>query len=350
MKAMILAAGGGTRLHPLTHQMPKPMVPIANVPVMEHIIRLLARHGFKQIAVNLYYLPQFITDYFGDGSRLGVTLHYSVEEELLGTAGGVRKLQDFFDEDFLVIGGDDLTDFDLGAILQFHKDRGALATIGLSEAEDTTQYGVVVTDAGGRIKQFQEKPKPEEALSHHVNTGIYFFRPDVFDWIPEGFYDFGKQMFPRILEAGQPFYGFHSSGYWCDIGNPGEYWRACMDVLRDKVKVHVPGAARAGVHVEEGAQVSPHAVLEGPIVIGREAVVEADARLNGPLILGPRVHVGSGARLSQSVLWENCRVGSRARVQNALLGEGTQVPEQGSMVDVVVGGAETREARLPLSV
>ncbi|HEY4002525.1 MAG TPA: NDP-sugar synthase [Candidatus Xenobia bacterium] len=344
---MILAAGGGTRLHPLTYQIPKPMVPIANVPVMEHIIRLLARHGFQEIAVNLHYLPQYITDYFGDGSSLGVRLHYSREEELMGTAGGVRKLRDFLqDDDFLIIGGDDLTDFDLSAMMAHHKKAGALATIGLTEAEDTTQYGVVVLDSQDRITRFQEKPKPEEALSHLVNTGVYFFSPRIFDWIPAGVYDFGRQLFPRILEEHQPFFGVRAPGYWCDIGNPGEYWRASMDALEGRVQLHMPGDRRNQAWVEDDAQVADDAHISGPVVIGRGVVVGRDARLEGPVILGHDVKVGPSATVSRSVLWRQVDVGQNATVSRSLLGERARVEPGHRVTDRVVGTENEAETHL----
>ncbi|MBN9623164.1 MAG: nucleotidyltransferase family protein, partial [Actinobacteria bacterium] len=220
MRAMVLAAGLGTRLRPITFDMPKPMVPVLNRPVMEHILRLLARHGFDQTIANLHWFPELIEERFGDGSACGVSLAYSREEALLGTSGGVRNAAEFFGEgDFLVISGDALTDLDLTAMREFHESHDGIATLATKRVEDTTQFGVAITDADGRIGGFQEKPDPSEALSDLANCGIYMFRREIFDFFPapgtskaakegdpDGFADWAMDVFPRLLESDVPFY------------------------------------------------------------------------------------------------------------------------------------------------
>lgn len=196
MKAMIMAAGVGSRLMPMTAGVPKPMIPMANQPLMANTVRLLARHGFTELIANLHYHGDQIRAYFRDGSDFGVSMHYSPEDELLGTAGGVKRCAWFLDDTFVIVSGDALTDIDLTRLMEAHRRRGALATIALKEVPDVEHFGIVITDGDQRIRSFQEKPRPEEALSQVANTGIYVFEPEIFQFIPEGFYDFGKQLFP----------------------------------------------------------------------------------------------------------------------------------------------------------
>lgn len=240
MKGMIMAAGVGTRLYPLTKDVPKPMVPIAGKPLMEHIINLLRNHGITQLVANLHYLPDEIQNYFGEGSEFGVNLKYTFEPDLMGTAGGVKNNQDFLDDTFIVVSGDALTDINLGAFMRFHKEKGAIATIALKPMEEVERFGVVITNAEGRIINFQEKPQKEEALSNLVNTGIYIFEPEIFNHIPPGeFYDFGKNLFPRLALEGASFCGYITEDYWCDVGSLESYSQAQKDVEQGKVKLYV---------------------------------------------------------------------------------------------------------------
>ncbi|MBO8126142.1 MAG: NDP-sugar synthase [Firmicutes bacterium] len=310
MKGMVLAAGVGSRLEPLTKYTPKPMVPLGNRPAMEHILALLARHSITEIATNLWYLPEQIKTYFGNGSGFGVNLYYSEEKELLGTAGGVRKLADFFDETFIVIAGDALTDVDLTGLVNFHRERGALATIAVKPVEDPTHYGVVVTDEQGKITGFQEKPKLDEALSFTANTGIYVFEPEVLELIPaDTFYDFGKQLFPRLVADKAPFYAWATEDYWCDVGTHQVYYQANLDIVRGRVRLYTAGFRQpeGGLLVAEGAEIAACATLSGTNVIGENCRVE------------------SGVKLSDSVLWDRVTVGERAQVEGAVLGQGVTV-------------------------
>ena len=244
---MIMAAGLGTRLYPLTGALPKPMVPILNRPALEHIVRLLAEHGVTEAVVNLHHFPDIITRYFGDGSPWGVSLHYAFEEVLLGTAGGVKNNQAFLGGgSFLVMSGDALTDVHLGEMFEAHRRRGSIATLAVTEVADPSEYGVVVTDEQQRVVGFQEKPSAEEALSHLCNCGIYVFEPGIFERIPAGtFYDFGRQVLPELVADGVPFHVHRVCGYWSDVGSLGEYSRGNADALRGAVRVAVPGMAQA---------------------------------------------------------------------------------------------------------
>jgi NDP-sugar pyrophosphorylase family protein len=319
MKAMILAAGGGTRLHPLTHALPKPMLPIANAPVMEYVVRLLARHGFDSIIVNLHHLGHTIADHFGDGQRLGVRITYSREDEPTGTAGGVKRVADFFGgETFVVIGGDDLTDIDVGAVLDFHRHRGALATIALTEVSDVSQFGVVVTDETGRILRFQEKPPPAEALSNLANTGVYVFEPEMLDFIPaDEFFDFGRQVFPLLLERGAAFYGYRAGGYWRDVGTPREYLEANWDALEGRLG---GGASRRQCRVQRGRNcvVARRAVLEAPVLLGDGAEIGRGARIGPVACVGAGARIGAGAVVTRSVVWPGVQVGEDVALESSI--------------------------------
>ena len=341
MKAMILAAGLGTRLRPLTEEISKPMVPIANRPVMEHIVDLLSRHGFRDIYVNLHYHPDVITRHFGAGERWGVSITYSYEEELLGTAGGAKKLEGELGGDtFLVISGDALTDLDLTALVAFHRDHGGIATLVVTPVEDPSKYGVVITAEEGRITGFQEKPSREQALSHLANSGIYVFEPEVLGMIPEGsFYDFGSQLFPRFLEEGVEFYGYRHDDYWNDVGSFEEYKAGNFDALTGKVKVRIPGV-RIGedVWIGEETVIEEEVVMVGPICIGAHCQVRRGARLFGPLVIGDRTVIDEGAVLYRGIKWGDGYVGRDAHLMDTIVGWEAEIGRGAAVLsDTVVG-------------
>jgi NDP-sugar pyrophosphorylase family protein len=305
MKGMILAGGMSTRLYPLTKQVPKPLVPVAGEPNAVHLIRYLKSFGIEQIAINVHYLADMIVDTLGDGSKFGVHLEYLHEPVLLGSAGAVEQLKYFLaDAPFVVVGCDDLTDIPLDRLLAYHREKTAMATIGLVERDEVDQYGVVVTSPDGRITGFQEKPPKGTERSRLVNTGIYAFTPEIFEHIPSGvFYDFGKQVFPSLQEAGAGFYGYDArNAYWCDIGTPGEYRRATNDVL-------------------SGAFCLPgHAPASSDVWIGAGTQIAADAVIVGPSVIGDDVEVASGARIERSIIWQGSSIGERALLRDAIVG------------------------------
>lgn len=322
MRAMILAAGEGTRLSPLTNHLPKPMVPVVNRPAMEHIVRLLASHGFDEIMVNLHHLADHISGYFGDGSRFGVRITYSQEERLAGTAGGVKRVESFFAADtFLVIGGDDLADFDLCRLLEFHREHRSLATIGLYQVDDPSRFGVVAQDGGGRITAFQEKPAPGAEISRLANTQVYLLEPQVLDLIPAGeFVDFARHTFPMISEKGLPFYGCQATGYWRDIGSLRDYLQAHLDALEGRVELDIPGAALApGIWVGEGCEINSQADLQPPLVIGSNCVVERRARLGPAAVIGNSCRIAPGATVERSVLWDGVDLDPGAAIANRIV-------------------------------
>lgn len=348
MKAMVLAAGKGTRLAPLTDVLPKPMAPVAGKPIIGHIFELLQASGVTEAYVNVYHLAESILGHYGHESLMnGMTVNITREESLMGTAGGVRRISDRFDDTFVVIMGDALTDVDLREIIAFHKERGAAATLALMRVEDTSQYGVVELDSEGNILAFQEKPEPEEAISTLANTGIYVLEPRVLEYIPEDtFFDFANDVFPRLLESGEKFVGCEGDFYWSDIGNLEAYRKAQRDVFSEKVRVGVPGK-RWGEHlwVERDARIHPAAILEGRTVVGRGTVLEPAATLAGEVTLGSDCRVESGATVKDSVLMPGAFVGAGAHVENCILGPGCEVrPKERLYGEVLVSRASrTRE-------
>ncbi len=324
---MVLAGGLSTRLYPLTKSVPKPLVPVAGIPNAAHLMRYLKAYGFDEIAINVHYLAEAIVETLGDGSRYGVKLHYSYEPELLGSAGGLKKVQSFFDhEPFVVIGCDEVTDMRLDDLLAFHRDRAAIATIGLVERDDVDQYGVVVLDDRAKIVGFQEKPARGTERSKLANTGVYVFSPEIFEHIPAGeFYDFGKQVFPSLQSAGERFYGFRAPGaYWADIGTPGEYRRASYDVVRGVVRI--PQTAPNGI--DASARFGSDVRIEGAVRVGAGATIGDGVSIVGPSVIGDGVRVDSAAKLERSILWEGAEIGARATLHDTVVGIGYVVPPE----------------------
>lgn len=333
MKAMILAAGLGTRLRPITYAMPKPMVPVVNRPVMEHIVRLAARHGFEDLVANLHWFPDLIRGHFGDGSEFGVRLTWSPEENLLGTSGGVRGAAEFLGDSFLVISGDALTDIDLTAMRDFHESHDGIATLATKRVQDTSEFGVSITDDEGRIQGFQEKPEPAEALSDLANCGIYMFRSEIFDYFPapgeskaagdddpEGFADWAMDVFPALLDSDVPFYSHEIEAYWNDIGNLGELHSGNLDALRGDVELDrgVPERAEGVWSGSDGSD---------------------DADITAPALIGAGVRIGSGVHLhGDVVIGDGCTIGAGSRLKSAVVLPGVELPER----TVLAGGVAAR--------
>jgi len=322
MKAVIMAGGEGSRLRPLTSNMPKPMLPLLNAPMMEHIVSLLKRHGFDDIVVTVAYMANVIRTYFGDGSEFGVRMVYATEEHPLGTAGSVRNAMDELDDRFLVISGDVLTDIDLGAMLAFHDEKKALATIGLCHVENPLEFGIVITRDDGSIERFLEKPTWGQVFSDTINTGIFVFEPEIFDHIPpDQAVDFSSEVFPRLLEEEQPVFGAITDGYWEDVGTLEAYVRAHKDALDAKVAIDIVGfELTEGVWVGENAEVHPEAKVEGPAVIGDYCRIEAGARLGEYTVLGSNVRVREAADLERVVVHDNTYLGGGVRLRGTVVG------------------------------
>src|SRR4051794_664234 len=321
MRAMVMAAGLGTRLRPLTYEVPKPMVPVANRPIMEHILALLPRHGFSEVIANLHWFPETIRNRFGDGSGLGLELTYSYEEELMGTAGGVRNVSSFFgDEPFLVMAADALTDIDLAALRAAHDANGGIATLAVRSVPNVSEFGVIIAGSDGRIQGFQEKPDPAEALSDLANCMIYMLEPEIFDYFPDKHsVDFALDVFPTLLENDVPFHVHTIDSYWNDVGSLPEYIQGNLDALEGAVDVEGAGALLDAVGGEAAEEAGDPGV-DGPVLVGEGCELDPSARLDGPLVISDGSAVGPGALVKHSVLLPGSRVPAGTIVAGALYG------------------------------
>ena len=342
MKAVIMAGGEGTRLRPLTSNCPKPMLPLANRPMMEHIIQLLKQHGIDEIVVTVAFLANQIRTYFGDGSEFGVRMVYATEDTPLGTAGSVRNAMEELDQTFIVISGDVLTDIDLGKILAFHDEHQAMATIGLVAVENPLEFGIVITREDGSIERFLEKPTWGQVFSDTINTGIFVLEPEIFDYIPEGRpVDFSSEVFPALLADGKPLFGAVAEGYWEDVGTLESYVSAHKDVMDGRVQVDVPGFELGrGVWLGEGADVHPDAKVEGFAIIGENCRVEAGARIGDYTVLGGNVRVRGDADLERSVVHDNAYLAESVRLRGAVIGRASDLRRGARCDDGSVVGDE----------
>jgi mannose-1-phosphate guanylyltransferase/phosphomannomutase len=345
MKAVVMAGGEGSRLRPLTSSRPKPLVPVANKPVMHHIVDLLRRHGIGEVVATLHYLADEIENYFGDGSELGVTMEYVVEDTPMGTAGAVKLAQKLLrGERFMVVSGDALTDIDVGELIAAHRRSGAIATIALQRVSNPLEFGVVVTGDDGRITRFLEKPSWGEIFSDTINTGIYVLEPEVFEYMEPGKnYDFAKDIFPFMLRDGRALCGHVTGGYWSDIGNLQQYQQANYDALRRAVRLEIPGVEiRPGVWAAENARISPDAHVHGPVCIGRNVTIERGAVVEELTSIGASSIVAPNARLLRTVGWEDVYVGEGASLTGCTLADRVIVKERVTIMEgAVIGRGST---------
>lgn len=322
-RAVVMAGGEGSRLRPLTSNIPKPMVPVGNLPIMERILVLLREVGVQEAHVTLHYLADEIEAYFGDGSDLGIKLGYSVEDTPLGTAGSVKRLEQYLPETFVVISGDALCDFDLKAAVDFHRAKGSAATLVLYRVPEPREFGVVITDEEWRITRFLEKPSWGEVFSDTVNTGIYVLEPGVLEKIdPNRQVDFSRDLFPTLLEEGWPMYGYIAEGYWTDIGSLEQYRQSNIDCLEGKLRCYVPGERpeqARGVRLGRGAQIHPRATVEPPAVIGHNTVVGEEVYIGNCSVIGDNCVIEPGAEIERSVIWNNVYIGRGARISGAVV-------------------------------
>lgn len=341
MRAVLMAGGSGTRLRPLTCDLPKPMVPILNRPIAEHIINLLKHHGITEIVVTLHYLPDILRDYFQDGSEFGVQMTYSVEEDQpLGTAGCVKNVAELLDETFIVISGDSVTDFDLSDAIAFHRQKQSKATIVLTHVPDPMEFGVVITDESGRIRRFLEKPSTSEVFSDTVNTGIYILEPEVLDYLPiDEEADFSKDLFPVLLAQGEPLYGYVAKGYWCDVGHLDAYREAQYAALSHQVNLSMNYQEKApGIWVGEETWIDPTAQLEAPLLIGHNCRIGARVKVEAGTVIGDNVLVGSDADLKRPILWNGAVIGEEAHLRACVLARGVRVDRRAHVLEGSVVG------------
>jgi len=344
MKAVVMAGGEGSRLRPLTINRPKPMVPLVNKPVMVHILDLLKRHGILDVVVTLQYMADRVQDYFGDGSAMGMEVNYSIEEVPLGTAGSVKNAQEFLDETFIVVSGDALTDFDLSAIIEYHKAKEAKATLTLYRVPNPLEYGVVIINGEGQVQEFQEKPSWGEVISDTVNTGIYVLEPEVLDYFEAGkSFDFSKDLFPILLEEGAPLYGYVSEGYWCDVGNIQEYMRASNDFLEGRVHLEAIGEEiGGGVWCSGNVEIAPDAQLYGPLYLGQGVKIKGAVVVRGPSVIRNYTVVDNRAHIDRSIVWRNSYIGEGVELRGAIIGRQCRIKSKAVIFEgAVVGDMST---------
>ncbi|MFH1238561.1 MAG: NDP-sugar synthase [bacterium] len=342
MKAFVMAAGVGTRLRPLTYDIPKPMISIVNKPVMEHTLELLGKYGVKEVVISLHHQGEMIKKYFGRGSKWGLRITYSEEQKLMGTAGGVKKAEKFFDDTFLVMSGDGLTDIDLGKAIDFHRRKKSLATMVLKEVDARFEYGVVMLNKTGQINRFLEKPTWSSVFSNTVNTGIYIFEPAVFKYIPKNkFYDFGHDLWPLLLKKKRKIYGYQADEYWCDIGNLSEYRRAQSDVLSGKVRLNIPGEKIAeNIWIGQGTQIDSKVKLEGPCIIGENCKIEDEVSIGKFTVVGNNGIIKQGASLRDCIVWDNVYIDRNVELANCIIGNSANIQEsisvfEGSVINMI---------------
>jgi len=338
-----MAGGEGTRLRPMTANQPKPLLPVANRPIMEHVLRLLKKHGFEETVVTVQFLAALVRNYFGDGEDVGMSLQYATEEMPLGTAGSVKNAEDALkDSPFLVISGDALTDMDLTEMCRFHKENGALVTVGLTRVPDPLEFGIVIADEDGRIQRFLEKPTWGQVFSDTVNTGVYIMEPEVLAEVSsKESVDWSHDVFPKLLARGAPIFGYISDKYWEDVGTLESYLKAQVDVLSKRVEVDIAGfEVSPGVWIAEGADVDPDAVVKGPVVVGDYAKIEAGATVREYSVIGANVVVKEGAFIHRAVVHNNVFVGQGTTLRGCVVGKNTDVMRLARIEETAVIGDE----------
>ncbi|OWY68556.1 mannose-1-phosphate guanylyltransferase [cyanobacterium TDX16] len=356
MRAVLMAGGSGTRLRPLTCDLPKPMVPVLNRPIAEHIINLLKRHQITEVIATLHYLPDVMRDYFQDGSDFGVQMTYAVEEDQpLGTAGCVKNIAELLDRTFLVISGDSITDFDLTAAIEFHKQKKSKVTVVLTRVPNPIEFGVVITDESQRIRRFLEKPSSSEIFSDTVNTGTYILEPEVLEYLPENQEsDFSKELFPLLLEKDEPMYGYIAQGYWCDVGHLDAYRESQYDALDRKVKLDYAYEERSsGIWIGQNTHIDPTANLEAPCLIGDNCRIGARVQISAGTVIGDNVTVGADANLKRPIIWNGALIGDEAHLRACVIARGTRVDRRAHVLEgAVVGSLSTvgEEALISSSV
>jgi len=332
MKAVILVGGEATRLRPLTCNTPKIMVPVLNRPFLEHLVDYLKKHNIVDIILAVGKSPEQIDDYFGDGSKLGVRIVYSIENFPMGTAGAVKNAGGFLDDSFIVFNGDIFTDIDLSVMIRLHRERKAIASLALTPVEDPTIYGVVETDSKGRVRRFTEKPSWDKVTTNMINAGIYILEPDILSYItPNSFSMFERDVFPPLLEKGQAIYSYPSRDYWIDIGTPQKYLGLQRDLLHRYV-------GHEGTQFEGESSVHPSAQITGPAIIGGACFIGGDSIIRGPAVLGTGCRVEEGAVVEGAILWQDCKIGRGAKLRNCLVASRCYIGEESEVLDDCVLG------------
>lgn len=336
MKAFVLAAGAGTRLRPLTSNIPKPMVPILGRPALFYTLNNLKNYGFNDICINLYHCPEVITDYFNKND-MGISLNYSPEKKLMGTAGAVKKKESFFDDTFVVMSGDGLTDIDLEKALAFHKKNKSLATVVLKKIESRFDYGITVTDKKGKIKTFIEKPYWGDIFTNTVNTGIYIFEPEIFKFIPKNkFFDFSIDLFPLLLKKQKNIFGYIMDEYWTDIGNINEYKNGIFDILDEKVSILVPLAKKGNKYISPKAVIDTSVKIKGPCFIDDNVIIKKNTVIAPYSVISRGCVLGENVRIGKTIVWAKSNIGDNVSLDNTVIGYKTDIHKGINLFDSIM--------------
>ncbi len=345
LKAVILVGGPGLRLRPLTEDRPKSVVPVLNRPAMEHTFVYLRQYGIEDIILAMNYLPDIIKDYFGDGSRCGIRLTYCLEKEPLGTAGAVKNAAAYLDGTLLVMNGDTFTDLNLADMLIFHKEKKARATISLTWVDDPSAFGVVETNSRQKVKRFIEKPPLAEVTTHWINAGTYILEPEVLQRIPANtHYMFERGLFPSLLEAGEPVYGYPYQGFWLDMGSPGKYFSLNMDLLMSKVRIPLISPVewvKYGISYGTDVTLDPSASIMPPVIIGDGCRIGSGVRIKGPVIMGRDCRLDDGVVVENAILWDNIIIGANARLAHCIVSSRAVIDGSRDVVDCIVTPSHT---------
>jgi mannose-1-phosphate guanylyltransferase/phosphomannomutase len=336
MKAFVLAAGVGTRLRPLTSNIPKPMIPILDKPVLHYTFSNLWKYGFTDACVNTYYMSDIITDYFGK-NKTGIRIEFSKEKTLLGTAGAIKKKEDFFDDTFVVMSGDGFSDVNLKKVLEFHKKKKSLATIVLKKVLSRFEYGIAVTNKSGEIKKFVEKPSWSDVFNDEVNTGIYVFEPEIFNYIPKDtFFDFSMDLFPLMMKKGKKIFGYLMDEYWTDIGNIFEYKKGVFDVLDGKLNLDLGLINASGKYISKTAKIDKSVKINGPCFIGDNVTIEEKSVIKPYSVISDNVKIGKNTVIERTIIWENSIVGISAEIINSIISSNASIPAGISLFDSIM--------------
>jgi len=341
MYAFVMSAGLGTRLRPLTYTIPKPMVPVANKPALEHTLVLLKKYGIEDIIINVHFMPEFIQDYFEDGSRWGVRIIYSHEKKLLGTAGGVKKAEEYLKNGtFLIMSGDGLTNIDLKKLISFHKNKKSAVTMALKPVSSRIEYGLTETNKKGRIMRFLEKPTWAETFKGvpvGINTGIYVLESWVLDYMPVGKeFDFAKNVFPLLLGDGKKIFGHYTDEYWCDIGNMTQYREAHNAILEGRASVKIEGRKKGKIWMGSCCKIHPSARFGGSAIIGNNCNIKAKTEISGLTVIGNNLFVDEGAVIKNCIIWDDVHIGKGVRAENCIIAKGTRMKEKISVYDGII--------------
>jgi len=344
IKGVIMSGGLGTRLRPLTCDIPKPMVPIFNRPVMEYTVKLLRKYNIKDIAVTLHYLPNTIINYFEDGKNYDVNINYFVEDRPLGTGGSVKNAQEYLDNTVVVISGDAFTDVDLDKAIKFHRQKGSKATLILKRDPVPLEYGVVIIDESGKIVRFLEKPSWGEVFSDTINTGIYILEPEVFDYYEKGQnFDFSKDLFPKLLEDNVPMYGYVTDQYWCDVGDLNSYIQTHLDILSDESRYHLIGREQGErIWIGKGTTIEKGAKLYPPIVIGEDSIIKSNATIGPYAVIGNNCTIDEGVSIKMSVLWDNVTIFRNSEIRKAIICDNVTIDQQSRVFEGATIGSYSR--------